>query len=47
MNIEEAKQLLTEIRQRLLFDVDENGEPRSSISELMSMWFKVNDFLNQ
>ena len=47
MNIEEAKKLLTEIRQRLLFDVDENGEPRSSMVELMEMWVKVNDFLNQ
>lgn len=39
--------ILKELRQRLLYDIDENGQPRSTISSLLTMWDKVNDILNQ
>jgi hypothetical protein len=41
-----AVELLTEVRQRLLVDLGEDGEPRSSMAELMAMWDKVNEALN-
>ena len=41
----EAVELLTEVRQRLLIDLDDNGEPRSSMADLMQMWDKVNKVL--
>jgi hypothetical protein len=43
--LEEAVELLTEVRQRLLIDLDDNGEPRSSMADLMQMWDKVNKVL--
>ena len=41
-----AVELLTEVRFRLLFDMDNEGEPRSSMAELLGMWDKVNKALN-
>lgn len=38
-------ELLTEIRQRLLIDINENGEPNSSMNELFQMWDRVNTAL--
>ena len=37
--------LLKEIKQRLLIDVDENGEPKSSIDDLLKMWEKVDEVI--
>lgn len=42
MNEQEIIELLKEIRTRLLFDLDSEGEPNSSIVDLMAMWDKVN-----
>lgn len=39
-------ELLTELRFRLLVDIDEDGEPRSSMVELLEMWDKVNKVLH-
>ena len=41
-----AVELLTEVRHRLLVDIDQDGEPRSSMAELLAMWDKVNNALN-
>ena len=41
-----AAELLTEVRFRLLFDMDNEGELRSSMAELLGMWDKVNKALN-
>jgi len=41
-----AAELLTEVRFRLLVDIDQDGEPRSSMAELLEMWDKVNKALN-
>lgn len=41
----DAFELLKEIRQRLLLDINENGEPNSSMEELFGMWDKVNMIL--
>jgi hypothetical protein len=38
-------ELLTEIRFKLLVDIDQDGEPRSSMAELLEMWDKVNKAL--
>ena len=40
-----AAELLTEVRFRLLVDIDHEGEPRSSMTELLDMWDKVNKAL--
>lgn len=34
--------LLKEVRKRLLFDVDDNGHPKSTMTDLMNMWDNVN-----
>ena len=41
-----AAELLTEVRFRLLLDIDTDGEPRSSMAELLKMWDKVNKALD-
>ena len=38
----EMKVLLNKIRSRLLYSLDSDGEPKSSMSELMKMWENVN-----
>lgn len=39
-------ELLTEIRLRLLINIDTDGNPRSSMTELLEMWDKVNKALD-
>jgi hypothetical protein len=34
--------LLKEVRKRLLFDVDDNGHPKSTMTDLMNMWDNIN-----
>jgi hypothetical protein len=41
-----AVELFTEVRFRLLVDIDQDGEPRSSMAELLEMWDKVNKALD-
>ena len=41
-----AAELFTEVRFRLLVDIDEDGEPRSSMAELLEMWDNVNKALD-
>ena len=38
-------ELLTEVRFRLLVDIDQDGEPRSSMAEIIEVWDKVNKAL--
>lgn len=38
-------EVLKEVRQRLLIDIDDKGEPKSSMSELIKMWDNVNNIL--
>ncbi len=40
--IEKKNTLLKEIRLRLLYDIDEDGQPKSSMVDLLKMWEKVN-----
>ena len=44
-SLEDMINLLREVYQRMLIDIDENGEPKSSIKELIIMWEKVDKYL--
>ena len=46
-NMNELINLLKEIKHRLLIDVDENGEPKSSMDDLLKMWEKVDEAENK
>ena len=39
---EDAKLLLRELRQTYLVNVDDEGQPKASINEIMTLWDKVN-----
>lgn len=40
--IEKRNAMLKEIRLRLLYDIDEDGQPKSSMVDLLKMWEKLN-----
>lgn len=39
--------LLRELRETYLYDVDDEGELKASISELLDLWHRVSKILNQ
>lgn len=45
--LKEANELLKEGRKKLLFEVDDDGEPKCTILELMNFWDRVNAHLEK
>ena len=43
----EAVDVLKEVQQRLWYDTDSEGQPKSSITDIVEMWDKVNKVLHQ
>jgi hypothetical protein len=41
------KELLIKLREMYLFDIDESGQPKASMSEIMQLWEEVNEAIKQ
>ena len=44
-NMEKSFNLLKKLRWTYLFDIDADGEPKSSYSEIIDLWKEVNELL--